>query len=232
VTKKQLFIVVDSETTIKDHVADFAAVVCDRRGNIVNQCAVLINGVYNVESLFYDVNANGIWAKRNLAKREQNYADMLNAGTRVIASVNAVNKWLMRALMAYKPTLTAYNLAFDNAKCHNTGIDLSIFPNSFCLWHAAAGNICHSREYRKFVLDNHLFNTPTAKGNMTYRTDAEAVTGFIKGGMTDEPHTALEDITGYEIPVLVEVLKRKKWRENIKAYNWVQFQVRKHFKAG
>lgn len=229
-TKKQHFLVVDTETSITDKVVDFAAVVCDRKGNIVNQCAVLVNGIFGVDDLFYDKSA-GIWAKRNLPARMANYNAMLDNGTRVIASVNAINRWLDKARVAYNPELTAYNLAFDASKCKNTGIDLSGFSRRFCLWHAAAFTICQTKEYRNFVAENHLFNTPTAKGNMSYRTDAEAVAGFLSGEMTDEPHTALEDITGYEIPVLISILRSRKWRDSMQAYNWVKFQVRNHFKA-
>jgi hypothetical protein len=232
VTKKQYFLIVDSETTIKDHVADFGAAVVTREGEIVNSCGILVNGIFDVEPLFYDVNSSGIWAKKNLTRRTENYRNMLESGSRIIASIGAINRWLDKVNAKYKPELTAYNLAFDANKCANTGIDLTGFQNRFCLWHAAAGNICLSREYRKFVLENHLFNPPTAKGNMTFRTDAEAVAGFLTGQMSDEPHTALEDITGFEIPVLTRVIRRKSWRENSIAYNWMRFQVRKHFKAG
>lgn len=231
VTKKLYYLGVDVETTITDKVADFGAAVTDRNGNIVAQCAVLVNGVFGVDPLFYDVNSSGIWAKRNLNKRTENYNNMLNSGARIIASVNAINRWLEKAAATYKPTLFAYNLAFDSSKCRHTGIDLNMFADRFCLWHAAASNICTTKAYRQFVADNHLFNTPTAKGNMSYRTDAEAVTGFLTGNMSDEPHTSIEDLIGYEIPTLVHVLKRKKWRENIRPYNWVNFQVKHHFKA-
>ena len=229
--KKQYFLTLDSETTITDKVVDFGAVVCDRHGNIVAQCAVLVNGIFGVDDLFYDKNALGIWSKQSIARRMGNYSAMLDTGARMLASVNAVNRWLEKVNAKYEPTLTAYNLAFDASKCANTGIDLTIFKNRFCLWHAAAGNICQTKKYRQFIVDNHLFNTPTELGNMTYRTDAEAVTGFLSGNMTDEPHTSLEDIIGYELPTLVYILKKRDWREKLLPYNWRAFQVKDHFGA-
>lgn len=229
--KKQYFLGVDVETSITDKVADFGAVIVDRHGEIFAQCGVLVNGVFGTDKLFHDKNASNIWSMSNLQKRQDNYLAMLESGSRMLASVNAINRWLEKACGKYNPTLFAYNLAFDTAKCKNTGIDLAMFKQRFCLWQAAVGNICNSKPYRKFVLDNHLFNTPTGKGNMTFRTDAEAVTGFLSGNMTEEPHTSIEDLIEYEVPTLVHILKRRDWREKITPYAWVQFQVKNHYKA-
>ena len=229
--KKQYFLVIDTETSITDKVVDFGAVVCDRHGNIHAQCAVMIQSVFGVDSLFYDKNAPGIWSAANISKRMDNYNSMLESGSRMLASVNAVNRWLEKAAGKYDPELTAYNLAFDNSKCANTGIDLNMFSRRFCLWAAAVGNICQSKAYCKFVLENHLFNARTQHGNMTYSTTAEAVTGFLSGNMTDEPHTSIEDIIGYELPTLVHILKKRDWRAKMIAYNWKSFQVKDHFKV-
>ncbi len=230
--QKQFWLVVDVETTITDKVADFGAVIVDRKGIAHAKCGVMVSGIFGVDSLFYDRNAPGIWSKGSVQKRMDNYNQMLETGTRIIASVNAINRWLEKAVGKYNPELTAYNLAFDTSRCAKTGIDLTIFKRSFCLWHASVGNICRTRKYRQFVIDNHLFNTPTKKGNMTFRTDAEAVTGYLNGEMTEEPHTSVEDIMGYEIPTLLHILKKRGWRDSIEAYNWRHFQVKKHFKVG
>ena len=66
---------------------------------------------------------------------------------------------------------------------------------------------------------------------MTFSTTAEAVTGYLRGEFTDEPHTSVEDIIGYEMPTLVHILKKKNWRDNIKPYNWRDHQVKDHFSA-
>ena len=128
------------------------------------------------------------------------------------------------------PTLTAYNLAFDKSKCANTGIDLSGFAESFCLWQAAIGNIC-KKQYRQFALDNHLFNAPTKHGNMSIKTTAESVFAFLNGQFVEEPHTALEDAQDFELPILVNILKKRNWRDNIIAHDWKKFQVKDFYKA-
>lgn len=230
-TKKQFFLVVDTETTITDKVADFGAVIVDRTGKIHAQCGVMVQGVFGVDSLFYDKNADGIWAQTSVERRTGAYTKMLNEGTRMLASVSAINRWLEKAAGKYNPELTAYNLPFDVSKCGNTGIDLSMFDRRFCMWAAAVGNICNKKAYRQFVLDNHRFNTPTDKGNMTFKTDAETVTGFLSGQMTEEPHTSVEDIIGYEVPTLTHIVKLKGWRDKMVAYNWRSHQVKDHFKA-
>jgi len=229
--KKQYFAILDTETTMENTVADFAIIICDREGKIFNQCAVLVNEHYGNFELFHDKAANDIWGYAGLEKRKANYVKMLDNGTRMLASVNAINKWINQAIGKYNPSLTAYNLAFDLDKCEKTGIDLSGFTSKFCLWQAAVGNICNSKQYKQFVLDNHGFNKPTQFGNMTVKTNAEIVCGFIKGDIIDEPHTALEDARDFEMPILTEIIKKSKWREKITPYNWRAFQVKDHFSA-
>ena len=229
--KKQYFAICDTETTMQDTVADFAIIICDREGTIFNQCAVMVKDHYGTFELFHDKAANDIWGYEGLERRKTNYVDMLNSGKRMLASVNAINNWINQAIGKYNPTLTAYNLSFDKAKCKNTGIDLSVFSSEFCLWQAAVGNICNTKLFRQFALDNHAFNSVTKNGNMTFSTNAEIVCGFVKGEFEKEPHTALEDAVDFEKPILVEILKKKKWREKITPYSWNSFQVKDHFKA-
>lgn len=231
-TKKQYYAILDSETTIKDRVADLGIIIVDRRGEIASQCGILIKDIFGVEDLFYDKSAEGIWARASISRRMDAYHAMLESGSRMLASVNAVNRWIDKAIGKYNPVLTAYNLAFDNGKCLNTGIDLTGFKDRFCLWGAASGIICKTKGYRQFVLERHLFNPPTQKGNMTYSTTAETVTGYLQGELTDEPHTALEDAIGWELPILKKVLATKGWRDKIEPYNWRHYQVKEHFKAG
>lgn len=229
--KKQYFAIIDTETTIADTVADCAIVICDRKGVIFNQMAVIIKNEFENNSLFYDINAKGLWSKEYAQFKHDKYIKMLESGSRMFASVAAVNRWIAAAIGKYNPTLTAYNLPFDNSKCTNTEIDLTGFSDRFDLWGAAVGNICKTKQYRQFCLDNHLFNNVTEFKNMTYKTSAESVTGYLSGSMTDEPHTALEDIIGYELPTLVNILAKKDWRKKILPYNWREFQVKDSFVA-
>lgn len=227
--KKQFFAILDTETTMENTVADFAIIICDRHGQIFNQCAVMVKDHYGKFELFHDKKANDIWGYAGLERRKAGYVDMLNSGRRMLASVNAVNNWVQQAIGKYNPTLTAYNLAFDLDKCQKTEIDLKGFSNSFCLWQAAVGNICITKPYKQFILDNHGFNNVTEYRNMTMQTNAEMVAGFIKGEFEKEPHTALEDARDFELPILREILKKKKWREKITPYNWRAFQTKDHF---
>lgn len=224
--KKQFFAILDTETTMENTVADFAIIIVDRKGIIHNQCAVMVKDHYDKFELFHDKKANDIWGYSGLERRKNNYVEMLNSGKRMLASVNAINKWIDQAIGKYNPELTAYNLAFDLDKCEKTGINLAGFKSKFCLWQAAVGNICNTKTYKQFVLDNHGFNNRTDYGNMTAKTNAEMVAGFINGEFKEEPHTALEDSRDFEKPILCEILKKNKWREKITPYNWRNFQVK------
>lgn len=230
-SRRQYWAILDTETTIQDTVCDIGIIVVDRTGKIYNQMGVLVSGHYGTFELFHDKNANDIWGYSGLNRRKENYIKMLDTGTRMLASVAAINKWINLAVGKYNPTLTAYNLSFDKSKCLNTDIDLSAFSSEFCLWQASVGNICNTRNYRSFCLQNHGFNSVTQHGNMTYKTNAEMVCGFIKGEFTVEPHTALEDARDFELPILTHILKRKNWQDKITPYNWKNFQVRDSFKA-
>lgn len=229
--KKQYFCILDTETTINDTVADFAMIIVDRSGKIHNQCAVLIKNHFDSMELFHDKTKNDIWGYEGLNKRKAGYNAMLDNGVRMLASVNAINKWINQAIGKYNPTLTAYNLAFDLAKCANTGIDLSVFNDRFCLWQAAIGNICNKKAFKQFALDNHAFNKVTANGNMTFQTNAEIVCGFINNQFITEPHTALEDARDFELPILQTIIKKRDWKDNIKPYAWQDFQVKNHYVA-
>lgn len=234
--KKRYFITIDTETTQSGKVADFAAVVSDRKGNIVTQCAVLVNGVFNNpdDKLFSARREDGsIFAPSKLEQRYKEYFQQLESGQRMLASVPAINRWLYRAIMQYDPILTAYNLAFDRDKCMKTGIDLTGFSEQFCLWYKAANHWGKTREYRNFILSNHLFNAPTDKGNMTYKTNAEVMSAFVQGGeYVKEPHTALEDILYFELPILNRLIKLysvKKLVEPPPAYDWKNYQVNQNY---
>lgn len=227
--KKQFFMVVDTETTVADTVADFGAVVVDRTGAIHAQCAILVAGEFDAKELFYDPKTNGFWGKQAAIERKEKYVGMLNSGARMMASVNAINRWLEKANAKFSPELTAYNLPFDVSKCGNTGIDLNPFSRRFCLWQASVGNICQSKAFKQFALENHAFNAPTEHGNMSMKTNAEIVAGFLAGEFREEPHTAIEDAINFEVPILAHILKKKAWREKIIPYNWRDFQVKNHF---
>jgi hypothetical protein len=229
--KKQFFAIVDTETTIDNTVADFACLIVDKQGTIHNQCAVLIAEQFNNSELFYIPGSKSDWSIDYAKQKRAGYNQMIASGHRMLASVAAVNTWIAKAIGKYDPVLTAYNLAFDADKCGNTAIDLSAFTNRFCLWQASIGNICNSKRYRQFALDNHAFNKVTEHGNMTFKTNAEIVCGYVTGDFKTEPHTALEDARDFELPILQKIVNRKNWQSKIVPYNWKNFQVKDNFQA-
>lgn len=235
--RKKFFLIIDTETTIGDKVADFGAIVADKQGNIHARAACLIREFYLDKEnfpLFHDQSGDPLWGARNLPQRYANYDAMLSDGRRMLASVAAVNRWLSQVAVKYQPTATAYNRAFDWNKLRNSGIDIDLFPDSFCLWHAAAHKYIHTKPFRQFILDNHCFNAPTKHGNMSFLTNAEVMARFIlkNPDLPDEPHTAIEDAEFYELPILLDILKAKRKSEYMKApaFNWRRVQVRDWFK--
>lgn len=228
--RRQYFAVLDTETTVNATVADIGIAIVDRNGKIYNQMAVLVSSEFLNHELFHQ-NGDKFWTREYAEYKKMKYQEMLANGSRMLASVAAVNMWISKAIGKYNPVLTAYNLPFDVSKCNNTAIDLSGFTNRFCLWGAAASFICNTKPYRQFVLQNHLFNKPTEHGNMTYKTKAENVCQFLTGNTEPEPHTAIEDAVNYEVPILVHLLKNRKWQDLSGNYNWNNFQVRDNFKV-
>jgi hypothetical protein len=239
---KTLFLLVDTETTMNDHVVDFGAMVVDRKGNILHKCAVLVSDFYGKEELFYDANSKDeIWTQRGLERRKLNYQEMLVNGHRALASVAAINTWLMRIVAKYKaiPLLTAYNLAFDLDKAKKSGIIFEPWieqNKKFCLWHASVDLWGHSKEYKQHILYNHAFNAPTRLGNMSYKTNAEEMARFVLGqpDLDDEPHTAYEDARDYELPILIRLAEKRTVKQLLDpsrqvGYNWRNHQVREHY---
>ena len=234
--KPHNYIIVDTETTMDNLVADFGAVVCDRQGNILARCAVLVRGIFDKprkHTLFWSDKKHEIWKKHNLARRYSRYDELLKSGARQYATIQAINTWIEKVIAAYNPTLTAYFLGFDSDKCRNTGIDLSGFESRFCLMRAAQTEWAKKRKYLDFVLGCHAFNEPTPQGNMSYKTNAEVMSAFVQGHpIVPEPHTAYEDCALFELPILVALLKRhsREWLlTEPRQLDWRQTQVREHF---
>lgn len=233
---RKYFLIVDTETTQTDKVADFGAVVCNRKGEIVNQAACLVGEFYNDREnhpLFHYSGDDPLWGRARLPLRYAAYDSMVSNGLRGVYSVAGINRWLARVNAEYKPVLTAYNLAFDKGKARNSGIDLDQFSQSFCLWHSAAQKWSHTKAYRQFIIDGHWFKNRTKHGNMSYPTNAEIMAAFVTNNpdMPSEPHTALEDAVDYELPILkrlVETTSPKEYMNPI-GYNWRSYQVKDWF---
>lgn len=236
--KRDYFLLVDTETTQTNNVADFGALVVDKKGRIYTECAILVRDIYNNREehpLFFTKDADPLWGASTLPARYDRYNRMLDSGTRMLASVAAINVWLAKVKEKYNPILTAYNLSFDVNKCGNTGIDLAQFDKSFCLWYASFNRWAHGKEYRNFALSVHAFNKPTKLQNMSYKTNAETMARFVLGQPTleDEPHTAYEDAKLYELPILLKLVNstKKQTYMNPKPFDWNKVQVKDWFTA-
>lgn len=233
---KNYFLLIDTETSLDGLVVDFAAVLIDKNGNIVTDCAVLVDGIFTDainHPLFHNRDA-GPFNTEKLTARYAAYNRMVQNGQRMIATVPAINNWLGKAATNYKPVLTAYNLSFDIDKCNKTGIDLTGFPRLFCLWHRSIELFAHTRKYRKMVLALHAINPRTDLGNLSYKTNCETMAAFVLNNpnLPPEPHTALEDCIQFEIHILKAVLKRKSVRkllESRMSYNWRSYQLKDWF---
>ena len=212
---RHYYLIVDTETTKKQTVADFGAVLMTKQGEIVERFGAMVLGHFGQMPLFSDPSAHdsAIWSEQSAQRREKDYYSMLETGARSIVSVAGINQLLTRINAQYSPIVTAYNLSFDLGKCRNTGIDLGIFSQSFCLMKAAKRQIGTLAEYHDFCNANNLLTAIQKKPSMTADTMAKFIFGI---GLQDEPHTALEDAQFYEAPILTKILEsvtRKKLLE-------------------
>ena len=203
---KHYYLIVDTETTSQNTVADFGAVIVDRQGVIHEQFGVLIDGHFGTLPLFSDhrAPAEAFFSTQMLHRRRKHYDQLLANGQRSLCSASLVNLWLARVLGQYDPVLTAYNLSFDFGKCANTDIDLGIFSQRFCLMKAAKRQIGTLAEYHDFCHDNRFLTLALRKPSMTADTMAKFILGV---SLEDEPHTALEDAQFYEAPILTKILE-------------------------
>ena len=203
---KHFYLIVDTETTKKQTVADFGAVIVTKQGEIVERFGAMVLGHFGTLPLFADATApdSALWSEQSAKRREKDYYSMLDTGERSIASPALINQWLVRVNAQYAPVLTAYNLAFDLGKCRNTRINLGIFAQSFCLMKAAKRQIGTLAEYHDFCHDNRFLTLALRKPSMTADTMAKFILGV---SLEDEPHTALEDAQFYEAPILTKILE-------------------------
>ena len=204
--KKHYYLIVDTETTQQNTVADFGAVVVDRKGNIIEQFGVLLDGHFGKVELFHDklAPAESFWSSMMLHRRKKHYDQLLADGQRSICSAQLVNLWLTRIKAQYNPIVTAYNIAFDWGKCQKTGINLGIFENRFCLMKKAQAFFVN-QDYIDFCHANGFLTTKLRKPSTTADTMAKYILGT---DLADEPHTALEDARDYEAPILTALLSQ------------------------
>ena len=203
---KHFYLIVDTETTTKQTVADFGAVIVDRQGQIIDQFGAMVLGHFGKFDLFYDASApdSAFWSAQSGKRRAKNYDQMLETGERSISSVGLINQWLAATKARYNPVLTAYNICFDLDKCRKTHINLGIFNQKFCLMKAAKRDIGVLADYQQFCYDNGLLTAKLKQPQMTANSMAKYISG---ADLAEEPHTALEDARDYEAMILSYILK-------------------------
>ena len=202
--KKHTYLIVDTETTKYQTVADFGAVIMTRDGTIIEQFGAMVGGHFGKMPLFSDPKADpsAFWSEQSAQRRAKHYDDMLESGERSISSPALINKWLERVRGQHDPILTAYNIAFDFGKCRNTKINLGIFSARFCLMKAAKRHFVNE-DYMRFCVENGRL-TPTGLASTT----ADSMATYIVGNdLAPEPHTALEDARDYEAVILAKILE-------------------------
>jgi len=202
--KKHTYLIVDTETTKYQTVADFGAVIMTRDGTIIEQFGAMVGGHFGKMPLFSDPKADpsAFWSEQSAQRRAKHYDDMLESGERSISSPALINKWLERVRGQHDPILTAYNIAFDFGKCRNTKINLGIFSSRFCLMKAAKRHFVNE-DYMRFCVENSRL-TPTGLASTT----ADSMATYIVGNdLAPEPHTALEDARDYEAVILAKILE-------------------------
>ena len=203
---KHYYLIVDTETTKRNTVADFGAVLVTRKGEIVEQFGAMVLGEFGKKPLFFDPSAadSAFWSEQSAKRRAKDYDAMLESGQRSISSQALINLWLAGINARYAPVLTAYNIAFDFGKCRNTKINLGIFAQSFCLMKAAKRKIGTLAEYHDFCFEFDFLTAKLRQPSMTADTMAKFILGL---DLQDEPHTALEDARDYENPILQRLLQ-------------------------
>jgi len=182
--KKHTYLIVDTETTKYQTVADFGAVIMTRDGTISNSLAQWLADT--LAKCLYSLTLKLIrppsGQSRAHSAERKHYDDMLESGERSISSPALINKWLERVRGQHDPILTAYNIAFDFGKCRNTKINLGIFSSRFCLMKAAKRHFVNE-DYMRFCVDNNRL-TPTGLASTT----ADSMATYIVGNdLAPEP---------------------------------------------
>lgn len=221
---KKYFLIVDTESTHKikgvSYCFDFAAVVIDKKGNILHKISCVIDD-YKHYKLFHDDTLTSFFSRKSLEKRHQFYIDAMKKGEVQKYTVEQVNGWLDKVKLNYPGiTLVAYNLQFDLNICHNSNIDLQgRFDRKLCLWALSCKLIAGRKGYIAFCMKNRFFS---AKSVM--KTSAETIYCYIiNDAYFKEKHTAFEDVL-IERNILIYLLKQKKSLQ-CDAYSWKKYAL-------
>jgi hypothetical protein len=198
--KKHFYLIVDTETTNDNMVADFGAVVVDRQGKVWAELGCLIADDFHFS----------LGSKKKIQAK---YKRLESLGYRCDGSVAYINNWLAFIRDTFNPTLTAYNIGFDMGKCRNTGINLDQFKNRFDLMRLAKTAIVSTDEYATWAYANEALTETLRKPSAS----ADFVARYLDDTLPPEPHTALEDARDYEALILSYCIHSPRTRSEILA---------------
>ena len=205
------FLAIDTETTNEGMVLDVALcgykskklVPIGSQGYVIKE--VWDRCLQGEDFLF--CGGNGHFSRKSLDKRMAVYTKMLQTGKRKFISKEHLQT-LFDLYLGQDYVFTAYNNPFDIGKLQNTGI---VFPENFeqCdIWRTFQAYLQeHPTLLKKYwttaVQNHHHKNNVLVTAHLTVRTNADTAARFVLGdNIPPEPHTALEDVRLYEIPVL------------------------------
>lgn len=211
--RKNFYALLGTEVTVENTVADFSMMIVDSKGIIFNSCRVLVKDHYNKHELFHDAN-HAAGRADVLKEQKRTYKKLLSSGGRMLVSTNAINNWIRLAYLKYTPELTAFNLQCDIEKCKNTGINFSNYLSRFSLGQAMQGNICSTPAFKRFFFEKKCSEVKNLNDFESINW-AELVASFLAGREKERKFTAYEYLEDFDLPILIDVLRRKKWRRKV-----------------
>ena len=208
--KKELFLVIDTETTntIEQPLCyDIGYAICDRQGNIYKEESFVVAEIFcdhkeMMKSSYY-------------AEKLPQYWEDLKSGKRTLKSIFKIRKQILDDIKKYGiRKVGAYNMNFDKKALNNTIRYCSksfirwFFPfgiDYFCIWNMACQTLLNTTSYVRFAMQNGL---ESEKGNLL--TSAESCYKFITKSIDFvESHTGLEDVK-IEIEIMVKCFETHK----------------------
>lgn len=213
--KKNIYCLIDTETSKMTDVYDLGVVIFDKKGNILferNYCNMDVFGNENMMR-----NAYYGW-KMPLYKDNKN---LVRCDTR------SMMYDFLYAMKLYEVThLMAYNVAFDINALNSTYMKFCNRPFEtekyiiVDVMRVAIETIINTKKYKSFCKNNEYM---TDKGN--YKTSAEVVYKYVNNDLDFiESHTALDDCY-CEKNIFMKCLKQKKTvSKGIKNHMWKVIQ--------
>lgn len=194
---KQTFLILDTETTIKDEnlpmqsVFDIGWTISNRQGEILKTRSYLVHEFYHQAVL----ERKGFLIDNGFMS-ENLYIEKLKKGEIKLSLWKNIIAQLKRDCKKYDVEfIGAYNLGFDTRVIAKTdfyfkGLDFDFFDDFFLvdLYHVCAYTVLNTPDYKEFATENNFI---TDKGN--FKTGAESTYRYLFDLDYIEEHTAMKD---------------------------------------